>query len=110
MVTYDIVSGQKTVVVLSSKVVPLAVTSSGPFSRLSESGSGQSLSFATGLCYYYKKDPAGIVVASHALPQSDEFSYMKIQDVLTNSRAASLRAYSPLSIKIQAPYHGILPA
>ena len=60
---------------------------SGSFSRLNESGNGQSLSSATGLCYYYEKDYAGIVVASHALPQSDEFSYIKVQDVLTNSRA-----------------------
>jgi len=34
-----------------------------------------------------KKDYAGIVIASHALPQSDEFSYTIVQDVLTNSRA-----------------------
>ena len=34
-------------------------------------------------CYYCKKDYARIVIASHALPQSDEFSYVKVQDVLT---------------------------
>ena len=55
---------------------------------------GQSLSSATGLCYYYEKDCSGIVTASHALPKSAEFSYIKVQDVVTNRTEVDLNGPS----------------